>query len=110
MPDGTIDTRMDSERWIPMGSKDMEFDMYAEMRRATVDLIRGSEPSNLLGILMITREPIPIKEVAERLEKPVGQVEWIIEQLEEEDLCERLIKDGVTKVFGFAAFSPRNTF
>jgi hypothetical protein len=97
------------ERWIPMGSQDMQFDMYTEMRRAAVDLIRGNQPTNLLGILMVTHEPIPVAEIAARLQKPVGQVEWIIEQLEEEDLCERMTRDGITRVFGFAAFSARNT-
>lgn len=98
------------DRWIPLSSRDLEFDMCSEMRRATVDLIRGNPPSNLLGLLMVTQEPIRIDEAAEQLNKPVEKVEWVIEQLAEEDLCESITKNGITWVFGFAAFSSRNSF
>lgn len=91
-----------------MGSQDMEFDMCTEMRRATVALIRGDKPRNLLGLLMVNHEPIAVDDVAQELDKPIEEIEWIIEQLEEEDLCERITRDGVTKVYGFAAFSARN--
>ncbi len=84
--------------------------MCSEMRRATVDLIRGNSPSNLLGLLMVSDEPIRIDEAAEQLKKPIEKVEWVVEQLAEEDLCERMTKDGITWVFGFAAFSSRNSF
>lgn len=99
-----------SGRWIPLSSRDLEFDMCTEMRRATVDLIRGNPPTNLLGLLMVNREPIRVDEAAERLNKPVEKVEWVAEQLAEEDLCESITKDGVTWVFGFAAFNSRNAF
>jgi hypothetical protein len=112
MPDRSVVIRnvKKSERWIPLSSQDIEFDMCTEMRRATVDLIRGDPPSNLLGILMVAHGPIRIDDVAEQLDKPVEKVEWIIDQLAEEDLCERITKDGVSLVFGFAAFSSRNAF
>jgi hypothetical protein len=96
--------------WIPLGSRDLEFDVCTEMRRATVDLIRGNKPSSVLSILLMNRdrESIPIEEMATQLDKPLGEVEWAIEMLEGEDLCERIDEDGKTSVVAFAAYSTRN--
>jgi DNA-binding transcriptional regulator GbsR (MarR family) len=83
--------------------------MCSEMRRATVDLLRGDKPSSVLGILMANRESdVTVEEMADQLGRPVGAVAWTIEKLEEEDLCERISHDGVTRVVAFAAFSARN--
>jgi hypothetical protein len=97
------------EPWIPLGSRDLEFNMCAEMRRATVDLLRGNKPSSVLGILMANRDGnVTVDEMADQLGRPVGAVAWTIEKLEEEDLCERISHDGVTRVVAFAAYSQRN--
>ena len=95
--------------WIPLGSRDLDFDMCTEMRRATVDLLRGNKPSSVLGILMANRDSdVTVEQMADQLGRPVGAVAWTIEKLEEEDLCERISHDGVTRVVAFAAFSARN--
>jgi hypothetical protein len=98
------------EQWLPLGSRDLEFDMCIEMRRATVDVIRGNRPSSVLGILMMSRDAaVTVEEIAEQLDRPVGEVSWTVEKLEEEDLCERVNRAGVTQIVAFAAFSARNS-
>jgi hypothetical protein len=99
-----------SDEWIPLGSDDLEFDVYTELRRATVDIIRGGKPRSVLSVLLMNREreSIPIDEIAEQLGKPIGEVEWSVEMLQGEDLCERIDESGSTKVVPFAAYSVRN--
>lgn len=95
--------------WVPLGSRDLEFDIYTEMRRATVDAIRGNPPRSVLGMLVASPEAMPtLQDMADRLDQPVGAVAWAVEKLEEEDLCERVTQDGITRVVAFAAYSARN--
>lgn len=97
------------EQWVPLSSRDLDFDIYSELRHAVVDLIRGDEPTSVLGVLMAHRgEAIELQQIADQLDSPVGEVEWTVEKLEEEDLCERLTNDGPTRVVAFAAYSARN--
>ena len=99
------------EQWVPLGSRDLEFDIYSEMRHAVVDVIRGSKPSSVLGIIMAhAGDTVTLDEIASQLGSALGEVAWTIERLEEEDLCERLTGDGPTRVAAFAAYSARNAF
>jgi predicted transcriptional regulator len=97
------------EQWLPLGSSDLEFDVCTEMRRAMVDLLRRREPRTVLGMLIANENGVRLDDLADRLDKPKEEVEWTIERLEEDDLCERITQDGVTTVVGFAAYSVRNS-
>jgi hypothetical protein len=97
------------EQWVPLSSRDLEFDIYSEMRHAIVDVIRQNEPSSVLGVLMAhADQAITLSQIADQLASPVGEVEWTVEKLEEEDLCERIADDGQIRVVAFAAYSARN--
>jgi DNA-binding transcriptional regulator GbsR (MarR family) len=63
----------------------------------------------VLGALLTHERGLPVDEMAELLDKPVGEVEFTIERLEEEDLCERVVHDGIVRVVGFAAYSSQNS-
>ena len=79
-PKGRVkETMAHTEQWLPLGSTDLEFDVYSEMRRATVDLLRRNRPSTVLGALLTYERGLPIDDMAELLEKPVGEVEFTIE-------------------------------
>ena len=95
---------------MPLSSRDLEFDIYSEMRHAVVDVIRRNKPSSVLGVLMAHTEDqaITLSQIAYQLDSPVGEVEWTVEKLEEEDLCERVADDGQIRVVAFAAYSARN--
>lgn len=96
------------EYLLPLDSRDYEIDLDREMRRTLVDLIRGSDPSTVLGVLLASDGGLTIVEIAERLERPTSLVAWNVEKLEDEDLCVRIRAHNERRVRLFAPFTEHN--
>ncbi len=89
-------------------SRDLIPDVCRETRYAAVDIIRGAEPTTVLGLIMSRDEPLTLGAIAGLLCRSIEEVEWTVEMLEQEDLAIRVSRNGLTKVRAFAAFSARN--
>lgn len=92
-----------------MSSRSVEFNIAHETRRTVVDLMRGGEPTTILGLLLANSQGIGTEEIAERLGTTASLVSWDIDKLEREDLCVRVEVDGATKVLPLATYTSRNT-
>lgn len=92
----------------PLDTRALELDICHETRRTIVDLMRGNEPTTIIGVLVANRDGLTTREIAERLDRPVGEVSWKIEKLEGEDLCAQILSDTAMKVIPFAAYTERN--
>jgi hypothetical protein len=93
----------------PLDSRALSFDIEREARRTLVDIMRGSEPTTILGVLLAnSEEGATVESIAELLDEPVGLVGWNVEKIEREGLCVRMSIDGVTKVLPLAAYTERN--
>jgi hypothetical protein len=93
----------------PLDSRALAFDIGRETRRTVVDLIRGGQPTTILGVLLATSEEgITVEAIAERLGNPVGLIDWNVEKLEREDLCVRVAMDETIRVLPLAAYTTRN--
>jgi DNA-binding transcriptional regulator GbsR (MarR family) len=82
--------------------------VLAEIRGAAVDIIRGDAPGTVIGLLMDARDALPLESIAQTLGLSLDAVVERIELLEEEDFCERVTRDGLTKAIAFAAYTARN--
>ncbi len=98
----------DVEYLLPLDSRDYDVDLGREARRTLVELIRGGEPTTILGLLLEFRDGLTVEEIAARLERPTGLVLWNVERLEEDDLCVRIESDERRIVRLFAPFTDRN--
>jgi hypothetical protein len=98
-----------AEELPPLDSQALRFDLSQETRRTVVDLIRGSRPSTILGVLIHSKDGVTVDVIAKELGESVGLVGWNIDKLESEDLCIRVSMDGETKVFPCAGYTERNT-
>ncbi len=106
---GTVRTYMRSiEELPPPDSRSTTFDINRELRRTVVDIIRGAEPTTIMGILLAHREGVTLKEIADTLDQPVGLVGWNVEKLENDYLCIRVAMEGVRKVIPIASYIDRN--
>jgi hypothetical protein len=93
----------------PLDSRALYFDISHEMRRTVVDLIRGSKPTTVLGVLLShTDDGVTVEGLAKQLERPVGQISWHVKKLETENLCVRSKMEGHIKVLPLAAYTERN--
>lgn|GEM_PF-3404828 len=93
----------------PLDSRALYFDISHEMRRTVVDLIRGSEPTTVLGVLLAHNEDgVTVEGLAKQLKRPVGQISWYVEKLETEELCVRSRMEGHVKVLPLATYTKRN--
>jgi hypothetical protein len=93
----------------PLDSRALDFDTCHELRRTVVDLIRGSEPSTIIGILIRhVNDGVTVEDLARRLDRAPGLIAWNIERLEDEDLCVRTEIDGQIRVLPFAPYTERN--
>lgn len=81
----------------------------SELRRTVVDLIRGDEPTTVLGLLITQDEPLTVEAIAGLTCKEVGETELTVAMLEEEDLCAHVSQNGLRKVKAFAYHSARNS-
>ena len=108
MPDITLENNMAIEHYDSPVTGGLRPDVCRELRRAVVDVIRGNSPSSVIGLLMERREPLTVEAVAGLLGRPIGEIEWTIEMLEEDDLCARISQRGLTKIRAFAAYIDRN--
>ncbi len=104
---------MDSVRSVdelpPLDSRALSFDIEREARRTLVDIMRGAEPTTILGVLLAnSEEGATVESIAERLSEPVGLIGWNVEKIEKEGLCVRMSIDGVSKVLPLAAYTERN--
>jgi hypothetical protein len=85
-------------------------DICREARRAVIDIIRGDEPTTVLGYLIANRDrQLGLNEIAKALGKPVDEVDWTTEMLEQDELCVRFADGKSTQVMALAPYSPRNT-
>lgn len=96
------------EYLLPLDSRDYEIDLDREMRRTFVELIRGNDPSTVLGCLLASKGGLTIEELAERLDRPTGSVAWNVEKLEDDDLCLRIRSDNKRTVRLFAPYTQDN--
>lgn len=96
------------EDLAPFDTGALEMDICHETRRAIVDLIRGDAPTTILGILLSNSAGIAVRSIAEQLGRPVGEIGWKVDKLEEEELCIQIARGGVTKVLPFAPYTQRN--
>lgn len=97
------------ERYLPpLDSRSISFDVNREIRRAVVDLIRGDPPTTILGILITHSDGLTVEEIADKLDEPVGLIDWNIRKLRKEDLCVRVTLDGIKKVIPAAFYTERN--
>lgn len=92
----------------PLDSRSTSFDVNREIRRAVVDLIRGDPPTTILGMLITHREGITVEEIADKLDEPVGLIDWNVRKLRKEDLCVRVTMGGIKKVIPAAFYTERN--
>jgi hypothetical protein len=93
----------------PLDSRALYFDISHETRRTIVDLIRGNEPTTVLGVLLAHNEDgVTVEGLAKQLERSVGQISWYVEKLETENLCVRSEMEGRIKVLPLAAYTERN--
>jgi hypothetical protein len=93
----------------PFDSRALYFDISHETRRTIVDLIRGSQPTTVLGVLLAhTDDGVTVEVLAKQLKRPVGQISWYVEKLETENLCVRSKMEGHIKVLPLAAYTERN--
>jgi hypothetical protein len=99
---------VDPEEFPPLDSRSVVFDVNRETRRTVVDILRGSEPSTVLGVLVSTPEGLTMRGIASALDEPVGVVEWNVERLEDEDLCVTVSIDGEVRVLPLAGYTVRN--
>jgi hypothetical protein len=107
MKEGTAARRNDE--LPPLDSRTLAFDISRETRRTVVDLIRGGEPTTILGVLLAnTKEGVTVEAIAEHLDDPVGLVNWNVEKLEKDDLCVRVEMEGHVKVLPLAVYTDRN--
>lgn len=91
-----------------LDSRTLRVDVGRETRRAIVDLIRGVQPTTVLGVLLANAGGVTTDVIARQLDRPVGEVAWRINKLEGDDLCTRVAVDGVTMALPFAAYTDRN--
>jgi hypothetical protein len=98
----------DAEYVLPLDSREFEIDLGREMRRTVVDLIRGDEPTTILGVLLASEGELTITDIASRLQRPIGLVACNVEKLEDEDLCVRIAAGDARMVRLFAPFTNHN--
>jgi hypothetical protein len=93
-------------------SRELVPDVCRETRQLAVDMIRGDKPTTVLGVLLDRErdDPISVEALAGRLGQSVGAVTWTVEMLEEERLCGRVIRDGVTRVLAMAPYDESEPY
>lgn len=101
-------TFLELDQLPPLDARSLRVDVNYEVRRTLVDLIRGSSPTTILGVIVANPSGVAVREVAERIQQPFGLVDWSIDKLEEDDLCVRIAEDGIDKILPFAAYTERN--
>ena len=92
----------------PLDSRSTGFDVNREVRRTLVDLIRGEEPTTIMGVLLARPDGVTVDEIADVLDEPAALVGWNVEKLHREDLCVRVTLDGIKKVIPAAFHTTRN--
>jgi hypothetical protein len=92
----------------PLDSRTLDFNVEREIRRTLVDFIRGDRPTTILGLLIAQPEGVSVAHLAEQLDEPMGLVNWSVERLEDEDLCMRVVIDGVASAVPLAGYTERN--
>jgi len=92
----------------PLDSRATSFDVYREIRRTLVDLIRGDPPTTIMGVLLANSDGVTVEEIADELDEPVGLIAWNVGKLRKEDLCVRVTLDGMKKVIPAAFYTERN--
>ena len=98
----------ETEYLLPLDSREYEIDLEREMRRTMVELIRGQDPSTILGVLLKSRGGLTVEEISTLLDRPTGVVVWNVEKLEDDDLCVRVEAEHRRKVRLFAPFTELN--
>jgi hypothetical protein len=97
-----------AEDLAPFDTGALAMDVCHETRRAIVDLIRGDEPTTILGLLLRHTDGITLQAIADGLRRPVGEIGWRVSKLEEEELCMQVVRGGITRVLPFAPYTARN--
>lgn len=94
----------------PLDPRVFNFDIARETRRTIVDMMRGRKPTTILGMLLANpNKGVTLESMAERLQNPIGLVNWNVEKLEAEDLCVRVeMKKGGVRVLPLAPYTERN--
>ena len=92
----------------PLDTSALEFDVDHEIRLTLVDLMRGTAPSTVLGLLLANADGIGIGEIAAHLGINENLVNWSVDKLEDDDLCVRVEVDGSTIAVPLAAYTSRN--
>ena len=92
----------------PLDSSALEFNVFHEIRRTVVDLIRGGEPTTILGLLLANPDGVDMAEIARHLDLAENLVSWNVDKLEGEDLCVRVEVEGATVVVPLAPYTSRN--
>jgi hypothetical protein len=93
----------------PLDSRALTFDIARETRRTLVDIMRGEEPTTILGVVLANPDKgATIEAIAKHLDEPVSLVRWNVEKLEKDGLCVRVSMQGVTRVLPLAAYTQRN--
>jgi hypothetical protein len=101
--------RIPDELYLPpLDSRSTSFDVNREIRRTVVDLIRGDPPTTILGVLIAHSDGVTVEEIADKLDEPVGLIDWNVGKLRKEDLCVRVTLNGVKKVIPAAFYTKRN--
>ena len=107
-PDESDGGMKEVEYLLPLDSREYEIDLEQEIRRTLVDLIRGSEPSTVLGVLLASGKGLAVEEIARQLGSSTGLVAWNVEKLEDEDLCVRIRTEHGQEVRLYAPFTEDN--
>ena len=93
----------------PLDSRALSLDIARETRRTVVDIMRGAEPTTILGVLLANqKEGATVESIAEKIGEAIGLVNWHIDKLEQEGLCVRVSTKGIIKVLPLAAYTERN--
>jgi hypothetical protein len=71
-------------------------------------MIRGDDPTTVLGVLMMSDGPVLPEHIAITLDVPVDKVHNTVDMLEDEELCVQVIINGLRHVQAFAAYSALN--
>lgn len=112
----TIDGPDGEERVYYFGDDKQGWNFRAEVRRTIADLVRGNEPTTILGILIkqpqaeesVGQKPIVMEELAQKAGRTVAATEAIVDYLMEEELAVTIDEDGIEQVIGCALYTPKN--